>query len=169
MGSSTNELYDAIFDVELTSEFDPFEDADEDGDMGISVIPSTYSGENPNTRASAIHINRRATPSPSPRRQKSPIASIRSQRRRAISGLLPLELNSAQSGAGELSSSPLARLYAPRTPLDDRVEGAARHLEGLLDDMRELPVQKLKEEIKEIQVRFISTEIWLRSGYLSIF
>jgi hypothetical protein len=68
-----------------------------------------------------------------------------------------LDLNSATGSAEHSASSPLARLYAPRTPgAEERAvmsaEGAARRVEGLLEDMRELPVQKLKDEMKELQV-----------------
>ncbi|KAF8240728.1 receptor-activated Ca2+-permeable cation channel [Tricholoma matsutake] len=157
VGSSTNELYDAIFDVELTSEFDPFEDGHENN-RDIPVIRSVNSREN----LSVNVRSRQATPSPTPRsrRRKSPVPSIGpSPRTRTLSGLLPLELTSAHSGSVEQSlNSPLARLYSSRVlGTEERVamsaEGAMRRVEGLLEDMRELPVQKLRDEMKELQDR----------------
>jgi hypothetical protein len=172
VGSSTNDLYDAIFDMELASEFDPF-DHEDDEDRDVPVLRSYHSREN----ISAVK-SRHATPSPTPRsrHQMSPVTSIGpSLRPRAISGLLPLELGNARSTSAEHTSgslrSPLARLYAPRLPgAEERAamsaEGAARRMEGLLEDMRDLPVQKLKDEMKELQVCVYSfTGVDGRSAY----
>ena len=157
VGSSTNELYDAIFDMDLASEYDPFgEEGEEDRD--IPVIRSVHSRENLNVNVNVR--SRQATPSPTPRsrRRKSPITSIRpSSRTRITSGLLPLEFTSTQGSVEPSLSSPLARLYAPRIPgAEERAamsaEGVTRRLEGLLEDMRELPIQSLRDEMKELQV-----------------
>lgn len=155
VGSTTNELYDAIFDMDLASEYDPFGDEGEE-DRGIHAIRSVHSRETLNLNMRS----RRATPSPTPRskRQKSPVTSSGlSLRTRNTSGLQPLELTSVHRSVEPSLSSPLARLYAPRTPgAEERaamsIEGAARRVEGLLEDMQELPVQKLRDEMMELQV-----------------
>lgn len=65
------------------------------------------------------------------------------------------------------SKSPLAKLYGPRqrslslisTPVDEQPsmsqKGAAttvKQMENVLEAMRDLPVQRLKDEMKELQV-----------------
>jgi hypothetical protein len=157
VGSSTSDLYDAIFDMDLASEFDPF-DHEDDEDRDVPVLRSIHSRENLSVNADLK--SRHETPSPTrSRRQKSPVGP--SPRSRTISGLLPLELGGVQLASGEHTSgslrSPLARLYATRVPVVEEratmsAEGAMRRMEVLLEDMRDLPVQKLKDEMKELQV-----------------
>ena len=73
---------------------------------------------------------------------------------------MPARLAVQADGDDPPASSPLARLFAPRLQATrsesaavEHAEIAVKKVEALLDDMRELPVQKLKEEMKEVQVR----------------
>lgn len=66
------------------------------------------------------------------------------------------------AASAELSSggrSPLARLFNRSTAADapatypTNVEASVRKIEHLVDDIRDLPIHKLRDDIKELQVR----------------
>ncbi|KAF9466490.1 receptor-activated Ca2+-permeable cation channel [Collybia nuda] len=152
VGSTTNELYEAIFDVEISSEFEFFEESDDE----FHTLRSLHSRE-----------NLRLPPSPTPRRQKRP-ASIdpplretpqrNSPRSRAISSLSPLAPVAPEISASS-ARSPLAMLFGQRmaSPTDPHtvasVEASVKRIEALMEDMRDLPVQRLNDEMKELQDR----------------
>lgn len=151
VGSTTSELYEAIFDVEVSSEFEFFEESDDEP----RTLRSLHSRE-----------SMRPSPSPTPRRQKRP-ASIDPPLREPLlqrnapmirasplSPLAPVPPDASSSSA----RSPLAMLFAQRMapPTDSyaaaSVEASVRRVEALVEDIRELPVQRLKDEMKELQV-----------------
>ncbi|TFK40031.1 receptor-activated Ca2+-permeable cation channel [Crucibulum laeve] len=155
VGSSSNDLYDAIFDVDIGEEDDIFDD-DEFGDE-IPALRSFHSREN---------VNARSDGSPAPRIRRRPASLSRaatvtsertSPRPRLLSSLTPID----PVHSGEMLSSarsPLARLFNPRFPSTNEPPHTAiaenvKKIEALLEDVKELPVQRLKEEMKELQDR----------------
>ncbi|KAH9944849.1 hypothetical protein B0H21DRAFT_441053 [Amylocystis lapponica] len=169
LGSSSTDIYDAIFDVELSHEdalFDVF-DADADGPADDSLpallsfpsadnlrMPARSRGSGSPPRARHVSLprsppsharsrSRRAGPSPSvsPRPRKTTLPAI------------------VSSTSGEVQSigprSPLSRLYLGRR---DTLQPAAagpdlRRVEALVEEVRALPVGRLTEEMKELQDR----------------
>ncbi|KAF8896600.1 receptor-activated Ca2+-permeable cation channel [Infundibulicybe gibba] len=148
VGSSSNDLYDAIFDIDAPPESGLFYDSDDDFQAGIRSFPS--------------RDNMRAAGSPTPRsrrrlssRERSSVrdnaALLDSPRPRIITSLAP-ELSIPDAGR-----SPLARLFAQRPVLDHlpvpNVENSMKKIESLMEDVCKLPVHKLKDEMKELQDR----------------
>ncbi|GLB44838.1 putative receptor-activated Ca2 -permeable cation channel [Lyophyllum shimeji] len=149
--SSSNDVYEAIFEVDVTSEIDPFEDSDEEGPF----LRSLHSRENVGGGRLAPSAGGAATPSPraSPRSKNLNLA------------LPPMEpsqsaepLRSAEQPAS-VNRSPLALFFSSRMPSADghaatvRAEAAVKRVEAMMKDMRDLPVQKLRDEMKDLQGR----------------
>lgn len=151
VGSSSNDLYDAIFDVEVTSEMELFDESDDD----FPVLRSFHSRENvrPGPGPPTTPIHRRRKPRPSSLGPSSPHNSPRSRH------LNPPSIEPVQSAeiSASTSRSPLALLFGPRVPSTEtqaasRAEAAVRRVEVMLEEIHELPVQKLKDEMKDLQV-----------------
>jgi hypothetical protein len=144
LGSHASDLYDAIFDVEVTHEFDLFEDSDND----LPALRSFASSP----RFTGQH--RRAASLP---REGSP---RRSPTRLHGSALSPLGIPSGSDDIGhEENRSPLARLFVPPRRTSEKelkhivnMEASVKRVEALLDDIGELPIGRLKDEMKELQV-----------------
>lgn len=183
VGSSTTDLYDAIFDADVSNSqgldiFDEDEDADDDrAEMRSIVSQDDTSGippfilSPPTATTSAAAPMRRAPSLPRPpaspsghsnhstgrRGVSSPGGSPRPRRIR-----LPSVIQASLSG--EIQSmgpgSPLSRLYTGRTVSNVSQSAAAhatteagiRRLEAAVENIKGLPVNKLKEEMKELQV-----------------
>ncbi|KAF6757068.1 receptor-activated Ca2+-permeable cation channel [Ephemerocybe angulata] len=103
-------------------------------------VPQTPRGSNP------------ATPAERGQKQKLRVQSLLSPMDAVMS---PEALTSTSS-----SRSPLARLFTQKMfPNEQQVavaaqaEAGVRRIEALLEDVKELPVQRLKEEMKELQDR----------------
>ncbi|KAJ8521110.1 hypothetical protein ONZ45_g2146 [Pleurotus djamor] len=155
VGSTSNDLYEAIFDLDVEQEdFDIFEeDADE-----VPALRSIASRDNVRLAGSGAVTppGRRRGISPSPLRERS--SPHGSPRRRVHSALAPISLD--VTGAPEAPDanlrSPLARLFAPR--LRDNAapavaDATVKKMESLVENIRDLPVNKLKDEMKELQDR----------------
>ncbi|KAH8100884.1 hypothetical protein BXZ70DRAFT_936367 [Cristinia sonorae] len=185
VGSSTTDLYDAIFDVDLSEShglglFDDDDEEDEHAEMrsiasrdgrtgdtegagGLSTpLPTTAPNLNrrpssisrpPNSPAGRSHRSRSARRDPA-----SPSGSPRPRRVHLPSNIQP-------SVSAEIQTigprSPLSRLYTGRT-MSNVSQSAAVHatheagikkLEAAVEDIRGLPVNKLKDEMKELQER----------------
>ncbi|KAF9007612.1 receptor-activated Ca2+-permeable cation channel [Cyathus striatus] len=153
VGSTSSDLYDAIFDVDIAEEFDIFDDSDNEA----PALHSLHS-----------HDNLRVDTSPGSRRQKRPrslqragtalaSASDRGSPRLKVNSLTPVEfVTSAELPGG--SRSPLSRLFNPRQraesqPASAAAEASVKKIEALLEDVRDLPMHTLKEEMKELQDR----------------
>jgi hypothetical protein len=182
MGSNLHDVYEAIFDVEpdLAEEDEVlFADREEDR-VGLHSWTSresgragTYTPPPGPLRIPEIHtpdrptrVDRRSSSFPRSR----PGQSGGSPRTRKLS-LRPSLVESLRVTAEAQSSgplSPLARLFSTRrseaeavgaglSPVDtqklDKVEEGVRRVQELLEDVRELPVSKLKEEMRELQDR----------------
>ncbi|KAF8072069.1 receptor-activated Ca2+-permeable cation channel [Lyophyllum atratum] len=154
VGSSNSDIYEAIFDVDLTSEMDPFDDSDDD----IPILRSFHSRENvgggvpgtPTPRVRKRLVSSVGPPSPrdSPRSRNNLNLTLPS-----AEPLLSAEL------ATSANRSPLALLFGARMPSADgqqaavRAEAAVRRVEAMVEDIRDLPVQKLRDEMKDLQDR----------------
>jgi len=206
VGSSHNDLFEAIFDVELSDEYDIFEEGYEE-DEGFA-LRSQASRE---TLRGGKRQGRKTRPSPSPspagkQRRRSPssikITEAEDEASDKVGTIIPPSLPTSptavngngveygrnapqvsrlrvqsllsppQAGAeGRVyapemysatsnSRSPLARLFnqrnfpvhqSPGSPGGSSDPGL-RKIEALLEDVKDLPVQKLKDEMKELQV-----------------
>jgi len=177
MGSNMHDVYEAIFDVEpgLAEEDEElFADREHDR-IGLHSWTSRESGRSgthtpPLAPPPELHTPDRPTrtshrSSSFPRSR--PGQSSGSPRPRKLSVRpSPLRVSAEARIPGPLS--PLARLFSSRqseaeaigaglNPVDiqklDRVEEGVRRVQELLEDVRELPVSKLKEEMRELQER----------------
>jgi hypothetical protein len=148
VGTTSSDLYDAIFDVELSHEFNLFDESDDE----FPALRSTTSRDIPDG----------ASPTPRVRRRPSPL--VRTPRRDIPSPLASPGVHLSSGFSADVASvggqSPLAKVFGPRTATDHAVAASAdasvRRVEALLDDIRELPMRRLIDEIKELQVCLIS-------------
>jgi hypothetical protein len=168
VGTSSNDLYDAIFDADTMPEEDLFVDLEEDERPALRSVASS-------TRLFG-NRSRARTPGPGPvpsTNVQSPPMSPRSPTRaRGTPDVSPMRRPMTLSTAnlfepgqsGEVPSlgkmSPLARLFTGDSPIRGRTTsmgaGASlRKVETLLEDIKHLPVNKFTEEMRELQVRFI--------------
>jgi len=207
VGSSSNDLFDAIFEVEIDDDdYELF--GDSDADMDLPALRSLHSKENLKsnidrgnvtpTKESRSGKNRHESPSPVPLiRTRQPtrgrISSEQLQRGESSSAQNSprlRRLSLSQLNTDEVvnspdlvttttmsNRSPLAKLFASRFlsppatgnfPRENstspvvRVPSQAatsaevnvRQIATLLENVKELPVQKLKDEMKELQVGF---------------
>lgn len=212
VGSASNDLFEAIFDVQVNeNDYDLFDDSD--ADMDSPALHSLHSREslepyvdrrNATSREGKRKAKKsRESPSPVPQiRTRQPslgrISSERPQRGKSSSArnsprLHPLLLGDLNTddmiNSPEVvttttmsNQSPLAKLFASRflsppmgsSPREEgninasqaarqaaqaatNAEASVRRIETLLGDVKDLPVQKLKDEMKELQVSFLGS------------
>ncbi|KAH9998811.1 hypothetical protein BJV74DRAFT_187360 [Russula compacta] len=176
MGANMNDVYEAIFDVEPDpiEEDELFVDGEQDR-VGLHSWASRDGGGNsthtpPLTPErhipipeSPARVSRRASSFP----RSQPAQPNRSPRTRKLSlrpSLAdPAHMYLTTEGLGP--RSPLSRLFGTRrsevetgaSPVEiqklDKVEEGVRRVQELLEDVRELPVSRLKEEMRELQER----------------
>ena len=193
-GSSTNDLFEAIFDVEL-DETDCGLFLDEsDGEADVAALMSFQSKEN----FRAGNDGSRSSPmSPVPRIQTRYLPSLGPtvEEGGGDPGPSNTVFPAEQSPPSLNNQSPLTKLFRSRlsstpgivqpaisseaavaaaqvaTRAAMNTETSARHIESLLETVGELPVHKLKEEMKELQVcnlvRFLFVP-WFSSFYCRI-
>ncbi|KAG1825078.1 hypothetical protein EV424DRAFT_701665 [Suillus variegatus] len=161
VGSKSAELYEAIFEVEDSRDFELFDDSEVDETSLRSLLTSR-------------HEDSGSSPISEPRRHKrSASLSKKSQsqppRTRKVSALPAL---SEPSGTRKIlhlnTSTPVTSLFLQRfndpsstPPVEmlpditnmDRLDSSINRIEALLEDCRELPVRKLKDEMKDLQDR----------------
>lgn len=177
LGPKSRDLFEAIFEVEVDSDDDLFpDDEEEHGDN--HGLRSYASAESLRLRRMNSTATRDATPTRSVR-AISP-SSQRSPTKRRPNLLTPL---ATTSGAAELPSqsgqrSPLSRLWGPSramahgqrpaspaygdtlgADLAGPTPAAVRKMESLLEEMKALPVQRVREDMKELQVSAWLTEV----------
>ena len=173
-GSPTNDLFEAIFDIELDeADYGLFLD-ESDSEADLVALNSFHSREN-------FRHDRRPSPVPKIRtRYPSNLghSPINVEERSGDSGSSNTVFPSLrdQSSPSSINQSPLTRLFRSRlsstsgiiqpaasseaavaaaqvaTRAAMNTETSTRHIETLLETVRELPVHKLKEEMKELQV-----------------
>lgn len=167
VGTKSGGLYEAIFDADAVPEEDLFSDPEEDERPALrSMASSIRMGGN---------RSRGRTPGPGPVATTSihspPISPMSPTMTRGTPDVSPMRkpitlstTNLLEPGhSGEVSigkMSPLARLFVGESPNRGRTisMGAGANLkkvETLLEDIKQLPINKVTEEIKELQVRFI--------------
>ncbi|KAG6827972.1 hypothetical protein H0H92_009798 [Tricholoma furcatifolium] len=151
VGSASNDIYDAIFEVEISSELDPFDESDDEG----PILRSFHSREDlPGTQTP----RRRRVPSST----RSPTSVHGSPRTRPNLQLPPplepfVSSEAPQTAPENTTRSPLAMLFGSRISSADgqaaaaRAEAAVRRVESMMEDLQLLPVQKLREEMKDLQ------------------
>jgi len=176
MGTNVNDVYEAIFETEpnLTEDDEElFADREQDR-VGLHSWNSRESDRNDadtSPQASVlpeIHTERpeRASRATSVQRSQ-PGQSSRSPRTRKLS-LRPSLADHLRAGTAEAQvlspHTPLSRLFGARrwevegpSPVDeqklDKVEEGVRRVQELLEDVRKMPVSKLKDEMRELQER----------------
>ncbi|KAJ3880999.1 receptor-activated Ca2+-permeable cation channel [Lentinula edodes] len=153
VGSTTADIYEAIFDVEAENDAELFTELDDDEAPALRSFryisnptspTSTQTRRRPASLAPSVSIRRDPSPLPSPQR------------------LRPISSDLDFSSSGEVptqNKSPLARLFV-RTPSDNPVSAAAnsvevsvRKVEALVSEMKGLPLGRVREEMKELQDR----------------
>jgi hypothetical protein len=162
VGSKSADLYEAIFEVEDSRKFDLFGDSEDESSLQSPLASSTRHEDSgspsilePRHHDRSISLSKKSQSQP--------------PRTRKLSTLLPL---SEPSGTGQIlhlnTSTPVTRLFSQRfnhpssAPLVemlpdvtsmDRLDSSVKRIEALLEDCRELPVRRLKDEMKELQDR----------------
>lgn len=163
MGSHSRDLYEAIFDVEISHEFELF-----DSDDDLPTLQSLASRENMRAEAPRTPTMARRPPSRPRSLHVDPPSPRGSPRTRKISALSPLAETLSSTEVPSIGKSPLEKLFGFRqqtvssaaTPLDEHppsisaTSTTVQKLEALLEDMRDLPVQRLRDDMKELQVLF---------------
>ena len=167
VGSHTSDLYQAIFDVEISREFELSDPSDDD----LASLPSPAASLE-NVRPRPRTPTRKRTPSRSSRVDPDPPSPREYRRSRKTSTFSSaVEALSSTEVQSFGTKSPLSKLFGVRpqvsistAPLDNYPSATSdtaamvKKMESLLGEMRELPVQRLKDEIKELQVRCIVSE-----------
>ena len=169
VGSTSNDVFDAIFDVDVDEhDYDIFDDSDDE--QNFPHLRSLHSRENMHgretrsrSRSPVPHIRTRGptTLGSSPTR-RDPSSPRKSPRHRGLKRLAPVDGLSPELVASPASTrSPLAQLFrsrfsselpaTPSTPAAN-TDTSVKQIELLLEAVGQLPVQKLKEEMKELQV-----------------
>ncbi|KAJ7773071.1 receptor-activated Ca2+-permeable cation channel [Mycena metata] len=152
VGSASSDLYEAIFEIDATGPA-LFEDSDEEEDY-----PQLRSVASHDTITSAERVRRRPSrvslAGRSPRRsERSPHGS---PRLRPLSGVAGLDVGVSSAEVSSGGRSPLARFFShvdPPSPSTGHTEASLRRVETLLEDLRDLPVHRLKDEMRELQER----------------
>ena len=174
MGPNMRDVYEAIFEAEpdvVEEDEELFADREQDriglhswasrehGRNGTNTPPQTSIPPELLIPESPARSNRRAPSIPrfQPGQPSSP------PRARKLSLRPSLAEHLRTTAAESQGLSPLARLFGSRrsevdvgpSPVEklDKVEEGVRRVQELLEDVRELPVSRLKEEMRELQER----------------
>ncbi|KAG7444146.1 receptor-activated Ca2+-permeable cation channel [Guyanagaster necrorhizus] len=146
VGSTSNDLYEAIFEVDAERDLHLFDEEEEE----LPHLRSVHSQENllsdAESRKRRQSSVRRPPSAMSGPKRLSPQSSPRTPRARNLD-LLSAEV---QSSLGSLN--PLQQLFG-RPSDSPQVEAAVKKVEALVDDLRNLPVHKLSDEMRELQER----------------
>ncbi|KAJ7158913.1 receptor-activated Ca2+-permeable cation channel [Mycena filopes] len=152
VGSASSDLHEAIFEIDATGPA-LFTDSDDEEDF-----PRLRSVASRDTIISAERVRRRASHRSLPGR--SPLRSERSPhgspRLRPLSGVTGLDLGVSSAEVSSGGRSPLTKFFShvdPPSPPSGHTEASLRRVEALLEDLRDLPVQRLKDEMRELQER----------------
>lgn len=169
-GSSTDDLFRAIFDIELDeADYGLFLD-ESDSDADPAALRSFQSREN-------LRDDMKSSPVPKIRtRYPSTLGDTPVNARSGDPGSSNIVFPGDQSSPSSINQSPLTRLFRSRlssttgiiqpaasseaavaaaqvaTRAAMNTEMSARHIETLLETVKELPIHKLKDEMKELQV-----------------
>jgi hypothetical protein len=150
VGSTSSDLYEAIFEIDSVGGPGLFDDSEEEEDFpqlrSIASRDTIRSAERVRRRPSRVSLAAR-----SPLRAGSPQGS---PRRRPLSSLSALDVGVSSAEISSGGRSPLAKFFAHVEPPAGTgpVESSLRRVETILDDLRDLPVHRLKDEMRELQV-----------------
>jgi len=158
VGVSSSDLYDAIFDVEATPEEDLFGNLEEDERPALRSVASSSRPRGNRSRG--------RTPVPSTNVQSPPMSPTKARGTPDASpmrGLVSLSTTNLEPGEAQPLGklSPLARLFTPGdSPIRGRTTSIVggvglKKVETLLEEIKQLPVNKFTEEMRELQVTFI--------------
>ncbi|KAK2463448.1 hypothetical protein APHAL10511_004534 [Amanita phalloides] len=141
VGSTASDLYDAIFDANTTEDPELFEGLDDEHPQ------SPQEG----TTSSPIQ------PQKTRQKQRAPSAeraSATGAMERSAGPRLRIQSMMGADLMRDKRHSPLTRFFTGKLPADAQIpEGTLKRVEALLDDVSKLPVQRLNDEIKELQGR----------------
>lgn len=150
-GSQAADLYDVIFEVEDSRDFNLFNDMDQEEPSRLSpMAPTTLPGSSSGRGRPSLLVEGWESRSPS--------------RTRKISTLTPLEEISSTANVLSLeTTTPITRLFSRKPTLPSikveslgvaqlDSEGGLQRLQSLLEECRELPVTRIRDEMKELQV-----------------
>lgn len=174
LGSQSNDLLEAIFEVDMEllqppTESGDLSDADNEGHLLHSYasretfhrdtpyeMPSAAGGAGDQTPVRA----RRTAVSLTPQGGTSPLKNSIAlpgigERARSASRPRDLSLNADILRGPSDSGSPLARLFArrPDALTDRQVDIVSRRLEQVADGLKDLQVHRIKDDLKELQAR----------------
>ncbi|KAF9223526.1 hypothetical protein BS17DRAFT_802561 [Gyrodon lividus] len=148
VGSKVTGLYDVIFEVEDSRDFNLFNESDR-GDESLlspvvtSACPASPASQSSSRRLPTLWDDQQASHSP---------------RRRKISILTPLDETSSNATVLSLATTtPLSRLFArpksvvPNATVNNEPDGNLQQIQALLEECREFPVLRLKDEMKVLQ------------------
>ena len=167
VGTNSDDLYDAIFDVDVIPDEGLFNNLEEDERPALRSIASSAGLRGNRSRG--------RTPGPGPARnvQSPPLSPMSPTRTAGTPDVSPMRKPITISTASLLEPgqpgdhlsvgkvSPLARLFAGDSPVRGRtvsMQGAGASLkkvETLLEEIKSLPINKVTEEMRELQVRSI--------------
>lgn len=146
VGSKSTDLYDVLFEVEESRDFNLFHDSEnEDGEAtsltAVSIVPASPVSRS-SSRGRTTLLDSQQTP--------------RSARKRKISTLAPLQEVSSNAKVLSLdTTTPLSKLFShsrPVTAIDHESGGNLQRIQTLLDQYRDLPIRRLQDDMKEMQV-----------------
>lgn len=142
VGSTASDLYGAIFDVEYIQEPGFFQDSDDERPPPRVQSPPE----------SPLPQVRKESPS-SPERSAS-AGRVTSPRLRVQSMItIPEAPGSDAFIRGRGGKSPLTRLFTNKSSTETHLPQASlKKIEALMDEVRDLPIQPLRNEMKELQV-----------------
>ncbi|KAF7323041.1 hypothetical protein HMN09_00084000 [Mycena chlorophos] len=157
IGSTSSNLHEAIFEIDSPPAGDLFAESDaEDDRPHLRSMASHESLASVRTPPSGVRRqpSRVSFAGRSSRRELSPLGGGSPGRPRPTSGL-ELGVSSAEVPSG--NRSPLARFFAhvdpPPTSENVDIESSVRRVEAMVEDLRDLPVHRLKDEMRELQER----------------
>lgn len=181
VGSSTTDLYDAIFDVDASQAYELFDSDDDEHDLpALTSAVSRDSLRPPTPRGQPSRSPLRNHRTASPRAPRSPTH----RGRYASPGGSPMQRSTALPDLVEPYNSAEIQITGPRSPVSQLFTGLGRRtvsasherlvplaspavtessvkkMEGLVEEIRHLPVNKLKEEMKELQVSRGLCRVW---------
>ncbi|KAF8525897.1 receptor-activated Ca2+-permeable cation channel [Hysterangium stoloniferum] len=157
VGTSTSDLCAALFDIEIPP-MSLFDSLDEDEDRAVYQSHSHESLNNPgrNRRLSRTEASTPSTLRLSPKRLPSSSPGLR----------LRAQSTQRNQGDSDPPASPLTRLYARRLSVTDAHEvdivqgenmrdiiSSIRRVERTMETIKDLPVERLRTELKELQDR----------------
>ena len=155
VGSTASGLYDAIFDANVTEDSGLFNQSDDEQ----SFRPRSQ-WESPLSSPSPTPRIRKEPPSPSHTIASGAMERL-TTRLRVQSALSPADVPHSEDFMKSRGQSPLTKLFTNRPSTEAQLsETGWRRIQTLLDDVRAMPVQRLREEMKELQVRthFLETQ-----------